>query len=129
MAYTKSTITEALRFFSNRRYPKKLSRRESRLYQSAVDTVLNDAITVSAAYTPTDEIKIIIVDTSATITLPASASNQGRTLTVICSGAVTATIAASGGDSFDAVTLDADEENATFLCVGTNWVLINSNVA
>jgi hypothetical protein len=132
MAYTKS-IRVAPKYKADTKYPRRLGMRESRTLQAAVDTVLSDSYTASADYAPTDEVKSVIVTADATVTLPASASSQGRTLTVMVSGSpVTATLAATGGDSIEAPTngaLDADEDYAVYMCVGTNWVLLNDGVS
>lgn len=119
MAYTKSTKAAPI-YKTNTKYPKRLSKRESRLYQGAVDQVLNDAITVTASYTPTDEIKTILANGTLTITAPAAASYPGRQLTVYNIAASTVTL--TGFDTPG--TMDAADEFAIWVSNGTGWKLL-----
>ena len=130
MAYQKNTYGKAT-FRTNTRYPKSLSKRESRVIQTTIDTVLADAISISAAYTVTDEIKSILTNATLTLTFPSAVLFPGRQLTVYAVTANAVTLAATAGTVEEPTegVPDAVGDNATWISDGTNWKLISDNVA
>ena len=112
MAYTKNSNGLSA-YKTNLRYPKRVSKRESKTIQTAIDTVLNDSYTASADYTVTDEINTIIGDAALAITLPASASSQGRKLFVYGDTGATITFTPNGSDTGPSLTDASDEISLT----------------
>ena len=132
MAYTKNSYGLSA-YKTNLRYPKRVSKRESKTIQTAIDTVLNDTYSASAAYTLTDEIKTVIASATLAITLPASASNQGRTLKVFGDTSSAATFTADGSDTAPSLTDAGDSvaagEYVEIICVGTTWEVLQDTTA
>ncbi len=123
MAYSKS-IRKDPRYYPNAKYPARIGKRESRVYQFAVDTVLNDAADVSSDYSPSDAIKVILTNGALTVTMPASSVSQGRRIAVAVKTAGAVTLVASGADSIVDPGLASVNDYAEFLCVGDTWVAL-----
>jgi len=127
MAYTKNSYGVSA-YKTNLRYPKRVSKRESKVIQTAVDTAIANYTLVTANYTVTDEIQTVATSGALTVTLPDAALNAGRPIKVACvvNGAVT--LAAAGGTVSNPGAIDTAGESASFISDGTNWITLEDDV-
>ena len=127
MAYTKSNKVSPI-IKTNTKYPKRLSKRESRVFQGAVDTSIANYTLVTADYTVTDAVQTVATSGALTVTLPDAALNAGRPIKVACvvSGAVT--MASDGGTVSNPGAIDTAGESASYISDGTNWITLEDDV-
>jgi hypothetical protein len=140
MAYSKNS--EGIpRYYADRKYPKRMNKRESRMFQAAVDQALASAPSLSAnsvsadyAILQEDGYMTILSTGANTVTMPVAADNTGRQITfvqldnnimTIAQNADSANIDDVNGNYTDLNTAD---DRSTFLSTGTEWLLMHNTI-
>jgi hypothetical protein len=112
------------------KYPKRANKRDLKVNEQN-GLVVTSAETYSI--TSNDNIRYVRNTGVSTINLPPAAENKGRAISFYQTSADILTIdptsseQINGGNTYTA--LDAANDNATFVCNGSAWILVQSKIA